>query len=195
VCPLCWREQPTLLLPWSLHHITTCPIPQVFLVDLCNVCGKQLAIDLRSGTCAHCEYELRRLPASMLDGSEEQKELTELLWSAIGCSEIPFPPAYPALPARHPFHQMQPAALLQFLWQGSQFVFNRDPENPLFSWKEAPQKRIARCHPNYASAVRKAETLSEQGFVKENCKLQRQTEQVVPSSTVHWCVPSSPPTA
>jgi hypothetical protein len=99
VCPLCWREQPALLLPWSLHHITTCPIHQAFLVDLCSVCGKQLAIDLRSGTCVHCEHELRRLPASMLDGSEEQKELTELLWSAIGCSEIPFPAAYPTLPA------------------------------------------------------------------------------------------------
>lgn len=139
VCPLCWREQPVLLLPWSLRHITTCPIHRVFLVDHCSACRSPLTIALSSGTCEHCNYALDRLPVQILDTTEENEELSHLLWSAVGCGNSSFPPDFPTLAMNHPLRQVQPAAFLQFLWHGGQLLLTRDPQNPLLKGLLVPQ--------------------------------------------------------
>lgn len=144
VCPLCWRDQSAFLLPWSLRHITTCPIHQVFLVDRCTMCGNQLGALQSQGTCGNCGYMLDDLSTDEMEETEEQVELIDLLWSAIGCSDIPFPQSYPTLASNHPLRQMEPAALMQFLWYAGQFVLNRDPENPLFTWKQTQREKRGR---------------------------------------------------
>lgn len=128
-----------VLLPWSLRHITTCPIHRVFLVDHCSACRSPLTIVLSSGTCEHCNYALDRLPVQILDTTEENEELSHLPWSAVGCGDSSFPPDFPTLAMNHPLRQVQPAAFLQFLWHGGQLLLTRDPQNPLLKGLLVPQ--------------------------------------------------------
>ena len=131
-CPLCWREQPALLLPWSLRPITTCLKHQIMLVDSCPAGQHDLVIDQRRGSCATFGYTLNQLPVTALPAQEERRELTHLLWTAVGCGEEDFSPPSLALPAHSPLRQMHPAACLHFLWQMGQMLVTRDPSNPLF---------------------------------------------------------------
>lgn len=133
VCPLCWREQPALLLPWSLRPITTCLKHQIMLVDSCPTGQHDLVIDQRRGSCAACGYTLNQLPVTALPAQEESRELTHLLWTAVGCGEEDFPPPSLAIPAHSPLRQMHPAACLHFLWQMGQLLVTRDSGNPLFA--------------------------------------------------------------
>jgi hypothetical protein len=133
VCPLCWREQPALLLPWSLRPITTCLKHQIMLVDHCPAGQHNLVIDQRRGRCATCGCALAHLPVTAPPAQEKSQELTHLLWTAVGCGDGFFPPPSLTLPAHSPLRHMSPAACLHFFWQMGHLLVTRDPTNPLFA--------------------------------------------------------------
>lgn len=147
VCPLCWREQPAVLLPWSLRPITACLKHQIMLVDYCHAGQHDLMVDQRRGCCATCGCALDELPVRAWPVPEESQELTHLLWTAVGCGAERFPPQNLALGAQSPLRQMHPAAFLHFLWQMGHLLVTRDPDNPLFVGSGAePEKQRELTH-------------------------------------------------
>ncbi len=137
VCPLCWRQHPAMLLPWSLRHITTCASHRVLLVDRCPACGTTLRVNLAAGSCAACGEEIGRFPALPLDSHESSLMLTELVWSAAGCEAGVFPPGRLSVPLQHPLDQLSRTTLLHFLWRFGQLLVRHDPHNPLFDVAES----------------------------------------------------------
>lgn len=159
LCPLCWREQRAILLPWSLRHVTTCAIHEILLVDQCSQCGQPLQANWMRGRCQSCKKRLADLPALSIAGHAASEAVTRLIWSALGCSEESFPPLSLALPADHPLQTVCAPALLEFFWHFGQLLIKRDPQSPLFdpafllpgiSWKGPPamlrQASVAEVH-------------------------------------------------
>lgn len=133
-CPLCWQDRATLLLPWSLRHVTTCPVHDVLLVDHCPRCGKGLRVDPATGRCTRCqEQEIGTLPTVSIRDDPASQEVTALVWAAIagGLDEVRqgVVDAHPGTP----LGEMTPAALLRFLWHGAQILHAHDPNVPLLS--------------------------------------------------------------
>ncbi len=159
LCPLCWREHRAIVLPWSLRHVTTCPIHQVLLVDHCNRCGQPLQANWMRNSCRSCKQRLTNLPAISFAGHAASEAVTRLIWSALGCYDEPYPPPSLNLPSGHLLQSVCAPAVLQFLWHFGQLLIKRDPQSPLFdsslllpgtSWTKPPailrQAPVAEVH-------------------------------------------------
>lgn len=149
VCPLCWLDCPTFLLPWSLRIVTTCPRHLVLLVDRCAKCNRLLRLDVVTGTCAHCAAHLSSYPTTTIEGHWPSILLTSLVWRCLGLikwvsgdlanitsndtTQAPSPHAIydSPFPSTHPLRKAKPATLLSFLWRFSQVLTARDPTHPL----------------------------------------------------------------
>jgi len=135
VCPLCWQRVPTLLLPWSLRHVTSCPTHDVLLVDQCSGCGQGLRVDHVTGRCARChEQEIALLPFISIHDNTASRELTTLIWGAVD-DQVDSGILLEGLPhdPTSPLGEMTPAALLRFMWHGAQTLLDRDRGNPIFA--------------------------------------------------------------
>lgn len=159
LCPLCWREQRAILLPWSLRHVTTCPVHQVLLVDYCSRCGQPLQANWMRNKCRNCKQRLTALPTLSFAGHAASEAVTLLIWSALGCYDEPYLPPSLDLPAGHLLKSVCAPAVLQFLWHFGQLLIKRDPQSPLFdpalllpgtSWTKPPpilrQASVAEVH-------------------------------------------------
>lgn len=85
ICPRCFEQNGTFLLPWVLRPITTCPTHQVLLLDICNACGQRLK--LNNSVCATCGQPVTQMKSIPINNDPMSTKLTELVWSAIECSE------------------------------------------------------------------------------------------------------------
>jgi excisionase family DNA binding protein len=159
LCPLCWREHRAILLPWSLRHVTTCPVHQVLLVDHCSRCGQLLRANWRRNSCRNCKQRLTNLPVISFAGHAASEAVTRLIWSALGCYDEPYLPPSLNLPSGHLLQSVCAPAVLQFLWHFGQLLVRRDPQSPLFdpalllpgtSWIKPPailrQASVAEVH-------------------------------------------------
>ena len=133
LCPLCWRENRSILLPWSLRHVTTCARHQVLLVDHCTQCGSSLQANWEKGVCHACQSSLADLPVISLAGHAASTAVTAIIWSALGCSDESFAPSSLNLAPDHLVQTLSAPALLEFLWYFGQLLLARDPEWPLFA--------------------------------------------------------------
>jgi hypothetical protein len=133
VCPLCWRNQHAILLPWSLYHVTTCYAHGVGLVDQCPRCGAGLHLDVQQDACAHCGLEIGAFSTWSIATHLDSISLTSLIWSAIGCLPGPFLPALAGLAPDHPLGRMGPAAVLQGVWACAQRLVQCHTDTPLFA--------------------------------------------------------------
>jgi hypothetical protein len=133
VCPLCWRDQHAILLPWSLYHVTTCHRHGVGLVDRCTRCGAALRLDVRRNACTRCGLEISAFSTWSIATHADSIGLTGLIWSAIGCLPGPYPPASAGLTPEHPLRRVGPASLLQGLWACAQRLVWCRADTPLFA--------------------------------------------------------------
>lgn len=115
ICPACWRERRVRLLPWRLRFITTCPWHRTLLADRCDRCGHHVHLGRAPDACPSCHRAWGALPTPSVAAHAPSRDLTLLLWSAIGCG-VPFPPQGLPLPADHPLRGLHAATLLLFLW-------------------------------------------------------------------------------
>ena len=145
ICPHCWREHGTLLLPWSLRHVTTCPLHQCLLVDRC-ACGQPLRLDLRGARCRGCGQGFGELPTIPIVDHQPSVIITALMAWATGITE-PLPATAIGLPPDHPVHGMLPAALFRFITYTAQLIAARYPDDQVFdrglllpgtSWERPP---------------------------------------------------------
>lgn len=130
ICPQCWRQHRTLFLPWSLRHVTTCPVHLTLLIDRC-VCGRPLKFNLLKARCFACHTSLDLLPVLSIADHAPSVALTELISSAIGYRDE-FPSSNLSLSPSHPLWAMHPAALFRFLVFGAQLLAARYPDDPIF---------------------------------------------------------------
>jgi len=145
ICPHHWREEPNLLLPWAMRHVTTCLTHKVLLVDHCR-CGAKLRFDPRVGLCLHCDADVGTLGAVSIDNDADSLALAAFVWAALGhgdtvgavtpeslvCEILP-------LPEGHPLREVAPAALFRVAMALVNLLTVRDRGNPFF----APAARIA----------------------------------------------------
>jgi len=133
VCPLCWRDQKAILLPWSLYHVTTCYAHGVGLVDHCSRCGAGLHLDVQGDACTRCGLEIGTFSTWSIASHPDSIGLTSLIWSAIGCLPGRFPPTLAGLGPDHPLCRVAPASLLQGLWACAQRLVVCRADTPLFA--------------------------------------------------------------
>jgi len=159
LCPLCWRKHRAIVLPWSLRHVTTCPVHQVLLVDHCSCCGQPLRANWMRNSCRNCKQRLTNLPTISFAGHAASEAITRLIWSALGCYDEPYLPPSLHLPSGHLLQSVCAPAVLQFFWHFGQLLIRRDPQSPLFdsslllpgtSWTKPPaflrQASVAEVH-------------------------------------------------
>jgi len=132
VCPLCRGTRRTILLPWSLRQVTTCPIHLVRLVDRCQGCGLPLEMDIETGTCLHCGRDAATFEAETIATDPDSVALTAAVWGALGFGAIAGPSTRPVGAGAHPLAHMRPHALLLYLWESGPLLARRDPSHPLY---------------------------------------------------------------
>jgi len=120
LCPLCWRDQRALLLPWSLRHVTACSRHRVLLIDRCTRCRALVTPDVRLSACRQCGQDIGALPTHSIAEEPDSLAVTALIWSAIGCLPGSFPPATIGVSADHPLRRVGTASMLHGLWACAQ---------------------------------------------------------------------------
>lgn len=131
VCPLCRAGRQTVLLPWSLRQVTTCPTHLVRLVDHCSNCNRPLQMNVKSGCCVSCGYNAARYASDTIATDPDAVAMTIAVWTALNCLPESFPPVG-LVDANHPLARMAPHALLLYLWECALLLERRDPTHPFF---------------------------------------------------------------
>jgi DNA-binding transcriptional MerR regulator len=133
ICPHCWAEGKTILLPWSLLHVTTCPRHEVLLVDRCTECGKAWRKGREKGQCRQCGARVEDLRTLRIGEHPPSKVLQSLIYGKLGYAiDRDALNAVHAQPA-NPVNELSPHDLMRFLFRFGQILMLRDPENPIFS--------------------------------------------------------------
>ncbi len=120
LCPLCWRDQRALLLPWSLRHVTACSRHRVLLIERCTRCRALVTPDVRLSACRQCGQDIGAMPMHSIAEEPDSLAVTALIWSAIGCLPGSFPPATIEVSADHPLRRVGTASMLHGLWACAQ---------------------------------------------------------------------------
>ena len=133
LCPQCWAEDRSIMLPWSLLHVTTCSRHNVLLVDRCTECGEPLGEELQYGRCSRCKIRLERMRTLSIEGHSPSRELRALIYGSLGYySTRRMPATIRFAEPHHPLRLLSPPDLMRFLYRFGQILMLRDPESPLF---------------------------------------------------------------
>lgn len=168
VCPICWDEHHTLLLPWMLRHVTTCARHNVLLVDRCSQCGQRLEIVPENGSCARCEaYNFISTAVTQELTDRYSSALASLVWQAIGCVEEESSTGS-LFEGDHPLAGISGAALLRFMWLFGRRLSLCDPSNPLF---DASIEFFTGSDGRPPTIVRHADNVGVHGVLTAICQL------------------------
>lgn len=137
VCPLCWRDNAVLLLPWALRHVTTCLKHEVLLVDKCTKCGEMLNLEQRpegiDEECSHCHTSVGDMAVVSIAADQDSIDLATLVWNALGLTTLT-----PTVSKDSPALNIPSARLLDFMRRVPPLLFRFDPQTPLFSQQSLP---------------------------------------------------------
>ncbi len=126
VCPACWGERPVILLPWWLHHLTSCPRHLMLLRQRCAGCDAPLRLTAGQAGCGQCGAAIGAMATRSIARDADEVEISALLWRATGCVEGAYPPEGLTLVAGHPLRRLGTPALLAGVWGYAQMLVARD---------------------------------------------------------------------
>jgi excisionase family DNA binding protein len=132
VCPHCWAESKSTLLPWSLLHVTTCPRHGVLLVDRCAECGSLWRKASENGRCSTCYAYVGHFRARSIREHGPSSMLQSLIFKAFGYDVAQEVLNIKCAQPESPIYELSPHNLMRFLYRFGQILMLRDPENPIF---------------------------------------------------------------
>lgn len=132
VCPHCWAESKSMLLPWSLLHVTTCPQHGVLLVDRCAECGSLWRKATEDGRCSKCYAYVGHFGTLSIREHGPSNTLQALICKALGYDVEQEALNTICTQPDSPINRLSPHNLVRFLYRFGQILMLRDPENPIF---------------------------------------------------------------
>ena len=132
VCPHCWAESKSILLPWSLLHVTTCPRHGVLLVDQCAECGSLWRKPTEDGRCSKCYAYVGHFPTRSIREHGPSNTLQAHIYKALGYDVEQEALNTIYTQPDNPINGLSPHNLMRFLYRFGQILMLRDPENPIF---------------------------------------------------------------